>query len=136
MRCMRDQQPHRVEGIAGVEVHYVDHDQYPHELIQDSITDSFIINMLPGSMVVCTTLLAERPCALVDLASAGSHLTEMTRAKDYGAAILWDVGIAWTLVYISPCIQENGPIKRPENMGWRKSDWSCRGMVHGSILTQ
>ena len=91
-----DQQPHRVEGIAGVEVHYVDHDQYPHELIQDSITDSFIINMLPGSIGhVCTTLLAERPCALVDLSfSRFTPDRDDQKAKDYGAAILWDVGIA------------------------------------------
>ena len=62
-----DQQPHRVEGVPGVEVHYVEHDEYPHELIQDSVTDSFIINMLPGSIGhVCTTLLAERPCTLVE----------------------------------------------------------------------
>ena len=91
-----DQQPYRVEGLPGVEVHYVEHDEYPHELIQGSVTDSFIINMLPGSIGhVCTTLLAERPCALVDLSfSKFTPDRDDQKARDYGATILWDVGIA------------------------------------------
>ena len=91
-----DQQPYRVEGVPGVEVHYVEHDEYPHELIRGSVTDSFVINMLPGSIGhVCTTLLAEQPCALVDLSfSKFTPDRDEQKARDYGATILWDVGIA------------------------------------------
>ena len=123
-----DPQPFRVLGIPGVEVHHLDSDDYPLDFMLDMITkqDGFefdpsrdiVVNMLPGDIGhSSTTALAELPWRTVDLSfSQFTPDRDDAKAKDHGARILWDTGIAPGLsnMLLSSAYDEMGPLVKGE----------------------
>lgn len=90
-----DLHPHAVLGTEGVTVHHGDVLDEMMSLHRNGSVD-LVINMLPGSIGhMATTDLAESGYRVVDLSfSAATPDRDDAKAKDYGAKILWDVGIA------------------------------------------
>ena len=119
-----DPHPFRVLGTPGVELHHLDPDDYPIDVMLDMITkqDGFefdpsrdiVVNMLPGDIGhSSTTALAELPWRTVDLSfSQFTPDRDDAKAKDHGARILWDTGIAPGLsnMLLSSAYDEMGPL--------------------------
>ena len=123
-----DPQPFRVFGIPGVEVHQLEPDENPIDLMLDMIasqetfefnpSQDIVVNMLPGDIGhSCTTSLAELPWRTVDLSfSQFTPDRDDQKAKEYGARILWDTGIAPGLsnMLLSRAYDEMGPLVKGE----------------------
>ncbi len=123
-----DPQPFRVSGIPGVEVHHLEPDEDPIDLMLDLIThdkrlefnpmEDIVVNMLPGDIAhSSTTSLAELPWRTVDLSfSQFTPDRDDEKAKEYGARILWDTGIAPGLsnMLLSRAYDELGPLLKGE----------------------
>lgn len=120
-----DPQPHRVMGIPGIEIHYIEPDDDPIDLMLDLIASpegikfdpesDIVVNMLPGDIGhSSTTSLAELPWRTVDLSfSQYTPDRDDEKAKDFGARILWDTGIAPGLsnMLLSVAYREIGTLK-------------------------
>ena len=123
-----DPQPFRVSGIPSVEVHQLEPDENPIDLMLDMIThqktfefnpfQDIVVNMLPGDIGhSSTTSLAELPWRTVDLSfSQFTPDRDDQKAKEYGARILWDTGIAPGLsnMLLSRAYDEMGPLVKGE----------------------
>ena len=123
-----DPQPHRVLGIPGIEVHHLEPSDDPIDLLverhiyeDDCAVDpgrDLVVNMLPGSIGhASTTILAEYPWRTVDLSfSRFTPDRDDEKAREYGASILWDVGIAPGLsnMLLSEAYREMGPLLKGE----------------------
>ena len=123
-----DPQPHRVLGIRGIEIHRLEFNEDPIEMLLERISSGdgitfdpdldIVVNMLPGDIGhSSTTALAELPCRTVDLSfSEFTPDRDDQKAKEYGASILWDTGIAPGLsnMLLSLAYGEMGPLKNGE----------------------
>lgn len=123
-----DPQPHRVMGSPGIEVHHLEPDEDPIDLMLELESSSdankfdsdrdIVVNMLPGDIGhSSTTSLAELPWRTVDLSfSEFTPDRDDEKAKEYGAKILWDTGIAPGLsnMLLSLAYGEMGPLKNGE----------------------
>ena len=123
-----DPQPHRVMGIPGIEIHHLEPDEDPIDLMLDLVSSrdgitfepdsDIVVNMLPGDIGhSSTTSLAELPWRTVDLSfSEFTPDRDDEKAKEYGATILWDTGIAPGLsnMLLSLAYGEMGPLKNGE----------------------
>ena len=123
-----DPQPYRVMGVPGIEIHHIEPDEDPIDLMLELIhsQDDFtfepecdiVINMLPGDIGhSSTTSLAELPWRTVDLSFSEFTPDRVDQnAKDYGASILWDTGIAPGLsnMLLSLAYEEMGALKKGE----------------------
>ncbi|HJM12914.1 MAG TPA: saccharopine dehydrogenase C-terminal domain-containing protein [Candidatus Thalassarchaeaceae archaeon] len=115
-----DPSPHRVEGVSGIFIHYLEPDEDPIDAMAKVHTNDegcpidMVVNMLPGSIGhTSTTILAESPWRTIDLSF--SNLTpdrDSEKAKEFGASILWDVGIAPGLsnMLLSEAHRKLGPL--------------------------
>jgi len=123
-----DPQPHRVLGIRGIEIHRLEFNEDPIEMLLERISSGdgitfdpdldIVVNMLPGDIGhSSTTALAELPWRTVDLSfSEFTPDRDDQKAKEYGASILWDTGIAPGLsnMLLSLAYEEMGPLKNGE----------------------
>ncbi len=123
-----DPQPHRVMGSPGIEVHHLEPDEDPIDLMLELESSSdankfdsdrdIVVNMLPGDIGhSSTTSLAELPWRTVDLSfSEFTPDRDDEKAKEHGAKILWDTGIAPGLsnMLLSLAYGEMGPLKNGE----------------------
>lgn len=123
-----DPRPHRVMGSPGIEVHHLEPDEDPIDLMLELESSSdwnkfdserdIVVNMLPGDIGhSSTTSLAELPWRTVDLSfSEFTPDRDDEKAKEYGAKILWDTGIAPGLsnMLLSLAYGEMGPLKNGE----------------------
>ena len=123
-----DPQPHRVLGIRGIEIHRLEFNEDPIEMLLERISSGdgitfdpdldIVVNMLPGDIGhSSTTALAELPWRTVDLSfSEFTPDRDDQKAKEYGASILWDTGIAPGLsnMLLSLAYGEMGPLKNGE----------------------
>ena len=123
-----DPQPHRVMGIPGIEIHHLEPDEDPIDLMLDLVSardgiafepdNDIVVNMLPGDIGhSSTTSLAELPWRTVDLSfSEFTPDRDDEKAKEYGATILWDTGIAPGLsnMLLSLAYGEMGPLNNGE----------------------
>ncbi|HIG34209.1 MAG TPA: hypothetical protein EYQ11_04975 [Candidatus Poseidoniales archaeon] len=123
-----DPQPHRVLGFPGIEVHHLGPDDDPLDLMLDLMAsdegltfdpkNDLVVNMLPGDIGhLSTTSLAELPWRTVDLSfSQFTPDRDDEKAKNYGASILWDTGIAPGLsnMLLSKAYKELGTLKNGE----------------------
>ena len=123
-----DPQPHRIMGIPGIEVHHLEPDEDPIDLMLDLVSsqggitfqpdNDIVVNMLPGDIGhSSTTSLAELPWRTVDLSfSEFTPDRDDQKAREYGASILWDTGIAPGLsnMLLSLAYGEMGPLKNGE----------------------
>ena len=123
-----DPQPFRVVGLPGVEVHHLEPDDEPIDLMLDMIAqqksfefdplNDIVVNMLPGDIGhSTTTALAELPWKTVDLSfSQFTPDRDNHKAKENGARILWDTGIAPCLsnMFLSRAYDELGPLMKGE----------------------
>ena len=123
-----DPQPHRVLGIRGIEIHRLEFNEDPIEMLLERISSGdgitfdpdldIVVNMLPGDIGhSSTTSLAELPWRTVDLSfSEFTPDRDDQKAKEYGASILWDTGIAPGLsnMLLSLAYGEMGPLKNGE----------------------
>ncbi len=112
-----DIHPHAVLGVEGVTVHARDILDDLQSLHTNGPID-MVVNMLPGSIGhVATTELAESSYRVVDLSfSAKTPDRDDGKAKDHGARILWDVGIAPGLSNMLLSVAHNriGPLAKAE----------------------
>ena len=112
-----DLHPHSVLGVEGVTAHPCDlfDDMTPFE---HNVPVDMVVNMLPGSIGhAATTILAESSFRIVDLSfSAHTPDRDDEKARDYGATILWDVGIAPGLsnMLLSIADRRIGPLQKAE----------------------
>ena len=111
-----------------MEVHQLEPDENPIDLMLDMIThqktfefnplQDIVVNMLPGDIGhSSTTSLAELPWRTVDLSfSQFTPDRDDDKAKEYGARILWDTGIAPGLsnMLLSRAYDEIGPLLKGE----------------------
>ena len=111
-----------------MEVHQLEPDENPIDLMLDMIThqktfefnpfQDIVVNMLPGDIGhSSTTSLAELPWRTVDLSfSQFTPDRDDNKAKEYGARILWDTGIAPGLsnMLLSRAYDEMGPLVKGE----------------------
>ena len=123
-----DPQPHRVMGIPGIEIHHLEPDEDPIDLMLELVNSregitfepdsDIVVNMLPGNIGhSSTTSLAELPWKTVDLSfSEFTPDRDDEKAKEYGATILWDTGIAPGLsnMLLSLAYGEMGALKNGE----------------------
>lgn len=123
-----DPQPHRVLGIRGIEIHRLEFNEDPIEMLLERISSGdgitfdpdldIVVNMLPGDIGhSSTTALAELPWRTVDLSfSEFTPDRDDQKAKEYGASILWDTGIAPGLsnMLLSLAYEEMGHLKNGE----------------------
>ena len=123
-----DPQPFRVSGIPGVELHHLEKDEDPVDLMVGMIghdegfefnpLQDIVVNMLPGDIGhSSTTALAELPWRTVDLSfSQYTPDRDDDKAKETGARILWDTGIAPGLsnMLLSRAYHEMGPLEKGE----------------------
>ena len=123
-----DPQPHRVLGIRGIEIHRLEFNEDPIEMLLERISSGdgitfdpdldIVVNMLPGDIGhSSTTALAELPWRTVDLSfSEFTPDRDDQKAKEYGASILWDTGIAPGLsnMLLSLAYGEMGRLKNGE----------------------
>ena len=123
-----DPQPHRVLGIRGIEIHRLEFNEDPIEMLLERISSGdgitfdpdldIVVNMLPGDIGhSSTTSLAELPWRTVDLSfSEFTPDRDDQKAKENGACILWDTGIAPGLsnMLLSLAYGEMGPLKNGE----------------------
>ena len=123
-----DPQPHRVLGIRGIEIHRLEFNEDPIEMLLERISSGdgitfdpdldIVVNMLPGDIGhSSTSVLAELPWRTVDLSfSEFTPDRDDQKAKEYGASILWDTGIAPGLsnMLLSLAYGEMGPLKNGE----------------------
>jgi len=119
-----DPQPNRVMGIPGIEIHHLGPDEDPVEVMvrdchaHDRYAIDIVVNMLPGSIGhSSTTALAESPWRTIDLSfSEFTPDRDDQKARDYGASILWDVGIAPGLsnMLLSVAYRDFGPLMNAE----------------------
>ena len=123
-----DPRPHRVLGIRGIEIHHLEINEDPIEMLSENIASrngitfdpdlDIVVNMLPGDIgYSSTTSLAELPWRTVDLSfSEFTPDRDDQKAKEYGASILWDTGIAPGLsnMLLSLAYGEMGPLKNGE----------------------
>ena len=123
-----DPQPFRVLGIPGVEVHHLEPNIDPLDLMLDMIMNQdevefdpsrdIVVNMLPGDIGHSTTTgLAELPWRTVDLSfSQFTPDRDDNKAKQSGARILWDTGIAPGLsnMLLSTAHDQLGPLVKGE----------------------
>lgn len=123
-----DPQPHRVTGFPGIEVHHLEPDDDPVDMVLDLISSDqnfsfdpksdIVVNMLPGDIGhSSTTSLAELPWRTVDLSfSQFTPDRDDEKARDYSASILWDTGIAPGLsnMLLSEAYRELGALENGE----------------------
>ena len=123
-----DPRPHRVLGIRGIEIHHLEINEDPIEMLLEHIASrdditfdpdlDIVVNMLPGDIgYSSTTSLAELPWRTVDLSfSEFTPDRDDQKAKENGACILWDTGIAPGLsnMLLSLAYGEMGPLKNGE----------------------
>jgi len=123
-----DPYPYRVMGIPGIEIHHLEPDETPIDLMYQQISSSdggifdpendIVVNMLPGDIGhLSTTALAEQPWRTVDLSfSQFTPDRDDGKAKDSGARILWDTGIAPGLsnMLLAIAYRELGALKTGE----------------------
>ena len=123
-----DPQPYRVMGVPGIEIHLLEPDEDPIDLMLDLVNsgdaisfdrdNDIVVNMLPGDIGhSSTTSLAELPWRTVDLSfSEFTPDRDDEKAKEYGASILWDTGIAPGLsnMLLSLAYEEMGALKNGE----------------------
>jgi len=123
-----DPQPHRVMGFPGIEIHHLEPDEDPIDIMLELESSSagnkfdsdrdIVVNMLPGDIGhSSTTSLAELPWRTVDLSfSEFTPDRDGEKAKEYGAKILWDTGIAPGLsnMLLSLAYGEMGALKNGE----------------------
>ena len=123
-----DPQPHRVIGIPDIEIHHLEPDEDAIDLMLEHVYSrdgvifeqdkDIVINMLPGDIGhSSTTSLAELPWRTVDLSfSEFTPDRDDEKAKEYGATILWDTGIAPGLsnMLLSLAYEEMGALKKGE----------------------
>ena len=123
-----DPRPHRVLGIRGIEIHHLEINEDPIEMLLEHIASrdditfdpdlDIVVNMLPGDIGhSSTTSLAELPWRTVDLSfSEFTPDRDDQKAKENGACILWDTGIAPGLsnMLLSLAYGEMGPLKNGE----------------------
>ena len=112
-----DLQPHRVMGIDGITVHQGDVLDNLMSMSNNAQVD-MVVNMLPGDIGhMATTDLAESRYRVVDL-SFSKHTPDRDnqKAQDYGARILWDVGIAPGLsnMLLAVADRKIGPLEKAE----------------------
>ena len=93
--------PHRVMGIPGIEIHHLEPDEDPIDLMLDLVYSSdgisfdkdndIVVNMLPGDIGhSSTTSLAELPWRTVDLSfSALTPDNFHKTALENGSSIIW-----------------------------------------------
>ena len=138
-----DPNPDRVIGPPGIVVHRLNPDDSPIDLMLEMIGspeglefdpgEDIVVNMLPGDIGHSTTTkLAELPWRVVDLSF--SHLTpdrDHQKAKDSGATILWDTGIApglsnmlLSLAYLEMGELRNGEVRVGGNPTTPTSGWN------------
>ena len=119
-----DPQPHLVEGFSGIHIHYMERGEDPVDVMKDFHANDgdcpidIVVNMLPGSIGhASTTVLAESPWRTVDLSFSNiSPERDNEKAKQNGASILWDVGIAPGLsnMLLSEANRKLGPLQMGE----------------------
>ena len=112
-----DIQPHRVMDFEGITVHQGDILENLMSISRNGQVD-MVVNMLPGDIGhMATTNLAESRYRIVDL-SFSKHTPDRDnqKAKDYGARILWDVGIAPGLsnMLLAYADRKFGPLEKAE----------------------
>ena len=115
---MHDMQPHRsVVGRIGITIHH--HDALDHigELYEYGKVD-IVVNMLPGEIgKIAMNTLNEQPYRTVDLSfSDDTPDRQEEKARDWGASILWDVGIAPGLsnMLLAEAYRKLGPLEKAE----------------------
>jgi len=112
-----DWQPHRVMGVAGIHVHPEDATDAVGGMSRNGVVD-MVVNMLPGSIGhVASTYLAESSYRIVDLSfSKFTPDRDDEKARDYGASILWDVGVAPGLsnMLLAVADRKMGPLAKAE----------------------
>ena len=119
-----DPKPHRVIGIQGIEIHLLEPGEDPVEVmvrdcpVDDGFAIDLVVNMLPGSIGhASTTALAASPWRTIDLSfSEFTPDRDDEKAREHGASILWDVGIAPGLsnMLLSEAYRDFGSLKKAE----------------------
>ena len=118
-----DPQPHRVAGFPGIVVHHLGPNDEPVDRMEAFSRNGgceidLVVNMLPGSIGHASTAsLAEKSLKTIDLSfSEFTPDRNDQKARDYGASILWDVGIAPGLsnMLLAEAFNEMGPLLNAE----------------------
>ena len=119
-----DPRPHRVMGFPGIEAHHMEPDEEPIYVMMEKFANDdkvefdcdrdIVVNMLPGDIGhASTTILAEHPWRTIDLSfSKFTPDRDDGKARENGASILWDTGIAPGLsnMLLSEAYREMGPL--------------------------
>ena len=114
---VHDIHPWRVNGIEGITVHPGDAIEHCGEMYTYGEFD-IIVNLLPGDIGhAAIETLNESPYKVVDLSfSKFTPDRNPQKAIDYGATILWDVGIAPGLsnMLLAEAYRSMGPLRKGE----------------------
>ncbi len=123
-----DPNPFRLEGIPGIKLHRLEPNENPIDLMLELTSrrselifepnEDIVVNMLPGDIGhSSTSSLAKMQWRTVDLSfSEYTPDREDRKAKENGASILWDTGIAPGLsnMLLSQAYNEMGPLLKGE----------------------
>ncbi|RZP10550.1 MAG: hypothetical protein EVA35_02045 [Candidatus Poseidoniales archaeon] len=115
---VHDMQPHRsVVGRIGITIHHGDAIENCEELHEYGNVD-IVVNMLPGELgKIAMNTLNEQRYRTVDLSfSDDTPDLQDEKARDWGASILWDVGIAPGLsnMLLAEAFRRLGPLAKGE----------------------